>query len=98
MASQAPSEAELEWIQMVRDMDSLPKPETQREKFIRKFNQNPFVPIGCLMTAGALTYGLWSFRQGRYKTSQYMMRARIGAQGFTVAALILGVLYGVAKK
>lgn len=96
--SQTPSEAELEWIQMVKDIDNLPKAETQKEKFMRKFKQNPFVPIGCLATAGALSYGLWNFRHGRYKMSQYMMRTRIAAQGFTVVALIAGVLYGFTSK
>lgn len=89
------SEAELEWIQMVSDMDSLPKAETTKEKFIRKFYSNPFVPVGCLLTAGALTVGLYNFRTGNRQMSQYMMRARIAAQGFTVVALIVGVLAAV---
>ncbi|XP_063709432.1 HIG1 domain family member 2A, mitochondrial [Culicoides brevitarsis] len=96
--SQPPSESDLEWVQMVKDIDNLPRAETQVQKFVRKFKQNPFVPIGCLATAGALTYGLWSFRQGRRKMSQIMMRTRVVAQGFTVTALVLGVLYGVASK
>jgi hypothetical protein len=44
------------------------------------------------MTAGALSFGLYSFRRGEEKMSQMMMRARILAQGFTVAALICGVV------
>nr|CAD7453314.1 unnamed protein product [Timema tahoe] len=44
-----------------------------------------------LATVGALGYGLWCFRQGRSKMSQYMMRARIVAQGFTLVALLIGV-------
>lgn len=96
--AQRPTEADLEWIQMVKDMDDLPRAETQKEKFMRKFQQNPFVPIGCLATAGALSYGLWNFRHGREKMSQYMMRTRIAAQGFTVVALIVGVLYGFSTK
>jgi len=62
-----------------------------QEKFVRKFNENPFIPIGCLMTAGALTYGLYNFRKGRSHKSQMLMRLRIGAQGFTVAALLVGM-------
>ncbi|CAG2059438.1 unnamed protein product [Timema podura] len=46
---------------------------------------------GSLATVGALGYGLWCFRQGRSKMSQYMMRARIVAQGFTLVALLIGV-------
>nr|CAD7587636.1 unnamed protein product [Timema genevievae] len=47
--------------------------------------------VGSLATVGALGYGLWCFRQGRSKMSQYMMRARIVAQGFTLVALLIGV-------
>lgn len=47
---------------------------------------------GCLATAGALSFGLYSFRRGERRMSQMMMRARIVAQGFTVAALIIGVM------
>lgn len=48
--------------------------------------------LGCLATAGALSCGLWSFRTGRKVLSQNMMRLRIVAQGFTITALVLGVM------
>ncbi|XP_055632207.1 HIG1 domain family member 2A, mitochondrial [Toxorhynchites rutilus septentrionalis] len=83
-------QAELEWIQMRKDYPSL-QVETAKEKLIRKVKDNPLVPIGCAATLGALCFGLWSFRQGRSRMSQYMMRARILAQGFTVVALVVGV-------
>lgn len=54
--------------------------------------------IGCLATAGALSFGLYSFKQGERQMSQYMMRARIFAQGFTVVALILGVGLSLSTK
>ncbi|XP_072257152.1 HIG1 domain family member 2A, mitochondrial [Pyxicephalus adspersus] len=69
-----------------------------KAKFIKKTKENPFVPIGCLATAGALTYGLIAFRQGKTRQSQMMMRARIGAQGFTVAAIMFGVYMAAAKS
>ncbi|KAG7267471.1 hypothetical protein CRUP_007961 [Coryphaenoides rupestris] len=47
--------------------------ETFKERFMVKFKQNPFVPIG------------------NTRDSQWLMRGRIFAQGFTVAALIFGV-------
>ncbi len=58
--------AELSWIQLREEIggESLKNQETLKEKFNRKFNENPFVPIGCGLTACALMYGLWSFRQG----------------------------------
>ncbi|XP_063231253.1 HIG1 domain family member 2A, mitochondrial [Bacillus rossius redtenbacheri] len=83
-------EQDIDWVQLRKDMDSI-RVETIQEKFERKFKENPFVPIGCVATAGVLLYGLWCFRLGRTRMSQYMMRARIAAQGFTVAALIVGI-------
>lgn len=71
--------------------------ETFKEKFMRKFKENPFVPIGCVGTAGALMWGLRAFNQGKTRQSQLMMRGRIVAQGFTVVAIIVGVL-GTALK
>lgn len=62
-----------------------------KDKFIRKTKENPFVPIGCLGTAGALIYGLGAFKQGKTRQSQLLMRTRIFAQGFTVVAIIVGV-------
>lgn len=53
---------------------------------------------GCLATLGALTYGLWSFRKGDRKMSQYMMRTRIMAQGFTITALIVGIAMGLGNN
>lgn len=46
---------------------------------------------GCGLTTFALCYGLYSFSTGRRGTSQNMMRLRVMAQGFTVAALMLGI-------
>ncbi|CAL8270200.1 unnamed protein product [Boreogadus saida] len=68
------------------------KDETFKEKLLRKTKENPFVPIGCLGTAGALAYGLRAFHQGKTRQSQMLMRGRIFAQGFTVFAIIFGVV------
>ncbi|KAJ1289500.1 hypothetical protein BS78_02G169000 [Paspalum vaginatum] len=54
--------------------------------------KNPFVPIGALVTAGVLTAGLISFRYGNSQLGQKLMRARVVAQGATVA-LMLGSAY-----
>lgn len=53
---------------------------------------------GCLATAAALSYGLWAFRRGEREMSQRMMRIRILAQGFTVAALVVGVGINFTKS
>ncbi|CAB1337595.1 unnamed protein product [Coregonus sp. 'balchen'] len=77
---------------------SRPREETFQEKFMRKSKENPFVPIGCLGTAGALMYGLRAFKQGKTRQSQLLMRGRIFAQGFTVVAIIFGVFATALKK
>ncbi|CAA0838720.1 RING-H2 finger protein ATL48 [Striga hermonthica] len=60
----------------------------QDEKRVR----NPLVPIGAFMTAGVLTAGLISFRQGNSRLGQKLMRARVVVQGATVA-LMVGTAY-----
>lgn len=58
-----------------------------------------FVPSsGCLGTAAALTYGLYCFHRGQSQRSQFMMRTRIAAQGFTVAAILLGLAASAMKS
>ncbi|KAK7793544.1 hypothetical protein R5R35_000385 [Gryllus longicercus] len=88
--------SQFDWLQLKKDIDSEMKIESTEQKFIRKFKENPLVPIGCTVTLGALTYGLWSFRHGRSQMSQYMMRLRIVAQGFTIVAMLVGI--GLAAK
>ncbi|KAM7000237.1 HIG1 domain family member 2A, mitochondrial [Tautogolabrus adspersus] len=74
------------------------KDETFKEKFMRKTKENPFVPIGCLGTAGMLIFGLRAFNQGKTRQSQLLMRGRIFAQGFTVVAIIFGVFTAAVKS
>ncbi|CAG9787800.1 unnamed protein product [Diatraea saccharalis] len=90
--------SDLDWIQLRREMGTTAQHiETFSEKFQRKFNENPFVPIGALATAAALSYGLWSFRTGQKRMSQNMMRLRIVAQGFTITAVVVGVMMSATK-
>lgn len=67
-------------------------PETTREKAIRKFGGNPFIPAGLVATGVALGVGLWAFRSGRQRLSQQCQRARVGFQGLTVLAFLGGSL------
>ncbi|XP_049872291.1 HIG1 domain family member 2A, mitochondrial [Pectinophora gossypiella] len=90
MANDEPSD--LDWVQLRQEMGATHHVETTAEKFGRKFSENPFVPIGCLATASALAYGLWTFRTRNSRLSQQMMRLRIVAQGFTITALVVGVM------
>ncbi|XP_004632358.1 HIG1 domain family member 2A, mitochondrial [Octodon degus] len=73
-------------------------PESVKEKFLRKTRENPMVPIGCLGTAAALAYGLFCFHRGHSQRSQLMMRTRIAAQGFTVAAILVGLAVSSMKS
>ena len=67
-------------------------PETTWERTVRKFQKEPLVPIGCLVTDLVLGNGLRAFKAGNTNTSQQMMRWRVIAQGATVIAIISGAL------
>ncbi|KAF2314703.1 hypothetical protein GH714_030104 [Hevea brasiliensis] len=52
------------------------------------------LPLACaLMTAGVLTAGLISFRQGNSQLGQLLMRARVVVQGATVALMVGTAFY-----
>ncbi|KAL3526028.1 hypothetical protein ACH5RR_014400 [Cinchona calisaya] len=53
--------------------------------------------VGAFITAGVLTAGLISFRQGNSQLGQKLMRARVVAQGATVA-LMVGTAYYYGDK
>ncbi|XP_020704186.1 RING-H2 finger protein ATL48 [Dendrobium catenatum] len=55
--------------------------------------KNPLVPIGALITAGVLTAGLMSFKQGNSQLGQKLMRARVLVQGATVALMVGSAYY-----
>ncbi|VVA16939.1 PREDICTED: HIG1 [Prunus dulcis] len=59
----------------------------------KKRVKNPWVPVGALLTAGVLTAGLISFRQGNSQLGQKLMRARVVAQGGTVALMVGSAYY-----
>ncbi|GAB5030111.1 hig1 domain family member 2a-like [Nannochloropsis oceanica] len=58
-----------------------------------KTKKDPLIPIGCTATLGCLSAGLYAFKSGEKHLSQKMMRARVVAQGFTVAVLMAGAFY-----
>ncbi|KAK0074183.1 hypothetical protein PV325_008667 [Microctonus aethiopoides] len=89
---------ELDWVQLRHDMDSLgPNRETMMERLKRKCKEAPLVPIGCLTTASVLAYGIICFKRGDKKMSQYMMRARVTAQGFTVVVAVVSTMMAAQK-
>ncbi|KAF5201416.1 Ring-h2 finger protein atl48-like [Thalictrum thalictroides] len=80
-------------------MEKMGTSETELEDIFeqKKRIKNPFVPIGALITAGVLTAGLISFRQGNSQLGQKLMRARVVVQGATVA-LMVGTAYYYGEK
>ncbi|KAJ0965448.1 hypothetical protein J5N97_026586 [Dioscorea zingiberensis] len=75
-------------------MEKMGVTDSQLEELFehKKRVKNPLVPIGAFVTAGVLTAGLISFRQGKSQLGQKLMRARVVAQGATVA-LMFGSAY-----
>ncbi|KAF9530632.1 hypoxia induced protein conserved region-domain-containing protein [Crepidotus variabilis] len=64
--------------------------ETWSAKFKRKFMENPWVPVGCFLTCGALVMSAYKLRQGRSKEMNHWLRARVAFQGVTIVALVWG--------
>jgi len=93
--AEATYNAELEWIRFQEDtIAAYGVQETSGGKMFRKFKENTFVPIGAGANLLALGAGLWSFRKGKMRDSQLLMRARIAAQGFTIVAILGGLMLG----
>lgn len=56
-----------------------------------KFRKNPLVPLGAIGTGCVLMAGLFAFKSGNPRLSQHLMRARVVAQGATLAVLGVSV-------
>ncbi|KAI3390965.1 hypothetical protein diail_8300, partial [Diaporthe ilicicola] len=56
------------------------------------------LPLGCLLTVAAFTNAYRAMRKGDHNQVQRMFRARVIAQGFTVAAMVAGGLYFGAER
>lgn len=76
-------------------MSTGPTDETFWEKGKRKFTQEPLVPVGALVTTGFLISGLRAFHSGQRVAAQQLMRGRVAAQFFTVAAMGVGAYLGM---
>ncbi|XP_011166197.1 HIG1 domain family member 2A, mitochondrial [Solenopsis invicta] len=83
---------ELDWVKIRDDLDSSYMNETIWQKAKRKTQENPLVPIGALATVVALSVGLVSFYKGKRGMQQKMMRARVGAQAFTIICMVAGFI------
>ncbi|KAH9996310.1 hypoxia induced protein conserved region-domain-containing protein, partial [Russula vinacea] len=72
--------------------------ETYREKALRKFKQQPLVPVGAAATTAALVIAMTKMRKGQSRSLNNWLRVRIIAQGLTIAAVVVGSwAYGTAR-
>lgn len=67
--------------------------ESRSQKLFRKIRQEPLIPLGCLATCYALYQASKSIRAGNPTRTNKMFRARIYAQGFTLAAIVAGSFF-----
>ncbi|KUI70091.1 Respiratory supercomplex factor 1, mitochondrial [Cytospora mali] len=72
--------------------------ESGFQKVLGRMKREPLVPIGCLITVAAFTNAYRAMRKGDHHQVQRMFRARVIAQGFTVAAMVAGGLYFGAER
>ncbi|WVQ62401.1 uncharacterized protein L199_000541 [Kwoniella botswanensis] len=72
---------------------SIPVQSTNKVSFTdfitRKCKEQPFVPIGCLATVGALLGATYHLRKGNRNKFNQFLRLRVYAQGATVIALMI---------
>ncbi|CDQ65752.1 HIG1 domain family member 1A, mitochondrial [Oncorhynchus tshawytscha] len=77
----------------------MPTYDENESKFMRKAKESPFVPIGMAGCAAVVAFGLWRLKsRGDTKMSVHLIHMRVGAQGFIVGAMTLGVIYSMYKQ
>ncbi|KAI0190815.1 mitochondrial hypoxia responsive domain-containing protein [Astrocystis sublimbata] len=72
--------------------------ESAMQKMGRKLREEPLVPLGTGLTCLALFNAWRAMRRGDSAAVQRMFRARIGAQAFTVVAIVAGGAYYGADR
>ncbi|KAI1375480.1 hypoxia induced protein conserved region-domain-containing protein [Hypoxylon crocopeplum] len=68
------------------------------QKIGRKLREEPLIPLGTVLTCLALVNAWRGMRKGDHAQVQRMFRARIGAQAFTVMAMVAGGAYYGADR
>jgi len=73
--------------------------ETWQQKFMRRFKEEPFVPIGTALTCFALIMASRKVgKKGESKSLNRWFRARIIFQGATIGAIVAGSYFSMNKK
>ncbi|KAI0182396.1 hypoxia induced protein conserved region-domain-containing protein [Xylaria flabelliformis] len=72
--------------------------ETGFQKVARKLREEPLIPLGAGLMCMALFNAWRAMRRGDHAQVQRMFRARIGAQAFTVLAMVAGGAYYGADR
>ncbi|GAA5970975.1 hypothetical protein JCM11641_004528 [Rhodosporidiobolus odoratus] len=75
-----------------------PPPLTNRERFFKKLQEEPLVPVGCAATVVALLAASSALQKGNRTQFNKMLRYRVAAQGFTVFAALGGSLYYQSQR
>ncbi|KAG0669868.1 Respiratory supercomplex factor 1, mitochondrial [Maudiozyma exigua] len=69
------------------------------QRIIYHCKQQPLVPIGCILTTGAVVMAAQNIRLGNSRKAQNFFRWRIAFQGATLLALVAGsFLYDTHRK
>jgi hypothetical protein len=78
-----------------RHTDNDPRQLDFIDKCIKNCKEQPLVPLGTLATTVAVILAAKSLRVGNRPGAQKWFRYRVGFQGFTIAALVVGgIIYG----
>ncbi|KAI1812962.1 mitochondrial hypoxia responsive domain-containing protein [Poronia punctata] len=73
--------------------------ENGYQKISRKIREEPLIPLGTALTLAALFNAWRAMRRGDSRQLNRMLRARVGAQAFTVLAMVAGgAYYGEDRK
>uniref|UniRef100_A0A4X2K354 HIG1 domain-containing protein n=1 Tax=Vombatus ursinus TaxID=29139 RepID=A0A4X2K354_VOMUR len=73
--------------------------ETSGSKLAQKAKEAPFVPIGIAGFAAIVAYGLYKLKsRGDTKMSVHLIHMCVGAQGFVVGAMTVGMLYSMYRE
>ncbi|KAK4229251.1 hypoxia induced protein conserved region-domain-containing protein [Podospora fimiseda] len=67
--------------------------ETALQKMVRRLKEEPLIPIGVALTVAAFVSAYRSIRRGDSVNANKMFRARVAAQGFTIACMVAGSYY-----